>query len=223
MLSISIMGHPKRNDRIKSMMDRLSNQISVAKDHGLDVDGPFLALDHENKGPWLCHKKAMGLATRNWHLVLQDDVIFCSDLPLALCKCIESINKEVPISLFSQLSQESWTRISDHWVTVSRIWAQAIVTPEKIRNQAIQWLDNNDTEFWRRTWRTFDDIRFETFFRTHQMPIWVPTPNLVDHSVKDTHSLLGHESSFESRMSKCFIGTHMKGCDIDWKLGMPSV
>jgi len=227
-LVIAIMAVPKRLPHVATMRQRLEGQILRAAERGLTIAPLFVHLDVEGHGPWwnfrACVKHAIDMQAR-YVLVLQDDVVFCADLPVAALEAA-SVHPYDPTALFAlpRSVMHEARKKNVRWVRTRGLTGNVgMVLPIPLATQLLDWVDaHEDTEIAHKKgneWGKHDDVRLGAFLREIRGYYYVAFPNLVDHigHKGGIGSVMGHHGTPEKRSSAWFIGEDAEGARIDWK------
>lgn len=220
-ISLSIMAVPSRLKHVSAMLGRLGAQLESAKRAGLDVCGTSVFYDEHRKGPWHSWRGAWE-THKTWqsthHVVLQDDILFCRDLPETL-HALASARPDDVVSGF--LPRQSVTKAHEQglrWVRCARyLWAQCTMLPVPLGVEAMQWIDAQEGTEVAKDWRQHDDSRLAAFFRMKKLPVFVAVPHPVEHLVEiEGGSAMGHNFDPTKRKAKVWIGEQASGTKFDW-------
>jgi len=217
-LSMTIMAHPKRREHVTKMVRRLGEQTLVAINRGVPVSDVTVVWDTESQGPWWCAREAWKRASQTvatHHLVIQDDVVFCADLPEAVLRLVHA-RPSSALSLFlPRDSVATAVQKNLRWVATRRfLWAQAVVLPVWMAEWMLRWIDVREQR--NPDWKSHDDVRMADFFTARGGPVYVPVPNLVEHIGDELGSIMGHYGSAARRRARAFVGIDSPARDIDW-------
>lgn len=218
-LSIAIMGVPARQNHIVQMIQRLELQMRAARGAGLRVEGLFVYSDTKREGPWAGWRGAWlthTAAQSTHHVVLQDDLDFCADLPATLW-ALATARPEVPISGFlprKAVSTAAAAGIS--WVETKRfLWAQCLLLPVALGDRALTWIAAQEAA--NPSWGPHDDTRLAAFFAAEKIRVYVPVPHPVEH-IGDAlgGSTMGHNFDPAKRRARAWIGPYGSGGALPW-------
>lgn len=210
-LSITIMAHPKRRAHVDAMVDRLDQQVLKAQHDGYDVSMPDVVWDTDGRGAWWCAREAWRRAQGTHHLVLQDDITFCADLPSSVLAAVRA-RPDHPVSFFLPRNIAEASALGLQWVSCVRfLWSQAVALSRPLIEPMIEWIAENEDGH--PFWGTCDDTRMASFFRGMDLRTYVTVPNLVEHVGDVLGSLLGHTNP----RSSLYIGDDARGVDVPWE------
>ena len=225
-LGISIMAVPARLDHAHAMVTRLRDQVQAARKAGFHVVGPRVSLDTERLGPWwnnkTCWQMALDPDSKVTHqLVLQDDVSFCADLPLAaLAAAAARPDEAIAFYCLPRGIMREAAKGGVRWVrTKALVGTVAMMLPVKVIADMLQWLDLMEPtkgDYWKRD----DDIRVNAFLKAAGRSVHIGFPNLVQHlgykGEGGIGSVLGHGGAPEKKRSAQYIGDDGLGANVSW-------
>lgn len=219
-LEVGIMTHPARLAYAEEMQDILEEQRVGL---GAQVPPIRLVVDEKAEGPWLCSRKFWASIDPSipQHLLLQDDLLFCSDF-LPAVAMLSRLQLSNPVTYYlPTVAQSQALARGKHWVSVRRfLGGQAFQMPAFLVPQMLQWIDANegtDPE-----WKKHDDYRVQCFFKAHGIRCMATAPSLVEHRTEEMVSLMKHQPKVFGRWrkAKVFIGEHARAMEIDWSKGL---
>lgn len=189
-LSVSIMAHPDRAERVDKLRESLGTLVPV----GWDAEGPP-ARDPDRvwrtaRRAWRLHEPAA-----DWHLLLQDDAIVAPDLLEAVAKGLDHAPPQAIVSLYLGTGRPIpwvWERLGTRadlegaaWIVGPRaMWGVAVALPTALIDEMVAYADTQHG--------IPDDMRVGRWARRKRLQAWFPWPCLVDHP--DGASLVGHGS-----------------------------
>jgi len=204
MISIAIMAHESRADRIDYLLDTLGD-VPVFMDYGkLGEPG--------NLGPWGNAKRAWAAYDREaaFHMVVQDDVVFGKQFmgrvkslirkhgeAYAYCLFANGHGKVKTVEFKKELTKPQNTIIADELYS-----GLAVILPTQIIDDMIVFGDSCSYDRGRGTWYD-DDARISEFLKSINMKVIYPIPSLVQHNRK-LNSLIGLGHN-RGRQAKHFI------------------
>lgn len=220
-LSIAIMAVPAREAHVQSMLARLKTQIATARAAGIDVVGTDVFYDTAHQGPWHCWKGAWSLhAFRHstHHVVLQDDVRFCADLPATLWKLMQARPADMISGFLPRKSVETAAAKGLGWVRTRRfLWAQLVMMPTDLGDEALRWIAEREGTDLAADWRAHDDVRMAAFLDSRKLPVWVPVPHPVEHVGDEIGgSVMGHNFAPAGRRARAWLGEDTHGAGLPW-------
>lgn len=185
-ISITIMGHPKRDANIQALLIQLINMQRFC-----DVS---VTLDSENS-EWHTGKRALqaGIGKKSdWHVVIQDDVILTPDFYTNLVGCLNSLPTKTLLSLYTGTARPLAERVA---AAVAKtpdggllrfhqlLWGVGIAIPTDHIEPMLDFVENIALQY---------DNRVGEFYCQNNLPVYYCIPSLVDHD-DDTDTLLaGH-------------------------------
>jgi hypothetical protein len=220
-LSLSIMSVPSRSHHVDAMLSQLNQQLLHARARGMDVVGTTVFEDTHRKGPWHGWRGAWethrGHASTH-HVVLQDDLRFCADLPATLFHLAKARPSEVISGFLPRKSVETAHQKGLRWVRTRRfLWAQCVLMPVHLGDEALRWIDEREGTPEAADWRRHDDVRMAAFLTAKKLGVYVPVPHPVEHVGDEIGgSVMGHNFLPHRRRARVWLGDHGRGSDIDW-------
>ena len=201
-MQIRIQHHPMRKRHLKLLLYALQpNQeaIEIVED------------DHSSASGM---KKVFESATDDL-LVLQDDILPCADFIETAKKIIE-IQPDHVISFFSTRNAMN---LDTRWFVSDRIYGmQAYYIPYHLHHSYLDFEEHIHPHV------TVDDVRLSVFLDVLKEPVYIVSPNLVEHLCWD-RSTASNESinrdNFLNRISGKYIGYENSGLAINWAFTKP--
>ena len=220
-LSIAIMAVPEREAHVNAMRARLRPQIAAARAAGLDVAGTDVFYDTDHAGPWFCWEQAWRLHAPHGsthHVVLQDDLRFCADLPATLWKLMQARPGDMISGFLPRKSVDAAAAKDLRWVRTRRfLWAQLVMMPTDLGDEALQWIADHEGTDLAADWRAHDDVRMAAFLDSRRLPVWVPVPHPVEHVGDEIGgSVMGHNFSPTGRRARAWLGEDTYGAELPW-------
>lgn len=204
-MSVALMGHPKRQRFIDELIEQLPERTEVVLDRCNDRwetgRRSLLAFD-----PAATH-----------HLVIQDDAVLGRD-------CIEaaalaaSAAGERPVALYTGKARphqgivapavKHALRVGSPWISMGGPWwGVAIVLPTAHIPGVVEWGDKHPKI------KNYD-LRIARWYQGQGIDCWYTVPSLVDHrEVAENPSLISGRTG--NRQAHCFIGER-SALEIDW-------
>lgn len=211
-LSVAIFSHPTRQERLEQTLEMLGDDVEVK-----------VIIDHDTEGIW---KTAM----RAWrshdedathHLVLQDDIIPCSNFLKSIPEIISGLSPLFAVSFCDNIpSMKQAERTDRRWIASSKVrHAQALLQPVPQIEEFIQWSEWNVRPSY-----YHDDGRLEMYLYNHGKFIWHTFPSLVAHD--DDGSVYRFVTKGETKpdgkpaySEYKFIGHDADPRELDWTFG----
>jgi hypothetical protein len=208
-LSVAVMAHPSRKAMVDELLEHLDRPAEVVWDRINDRHETGLR-SLEAYDPSCSH-----------HLVIQDDVLPCSDLVAGTEKALERVPAGNPASLyigrvrpFSDKVNRAVRQAGDaaSWITMDGIyWGPAIVVPTETMPEALEWFRSSDLQNY--------DRRLSRFYEKRKLRCWYSWPSLVDHrgdvslahrtkSQRRAHRWIGDESALSVDWSGDVVAMH---------------
>lgn len=204
MISVAIMGHPKRRRFIKQLRAQLP-------------DAPVV-LDQKNDR-WDTGRRSI-LAydpKADFHVVVQDDAVLCRDF-LAGCGVVAKAAGQRPVALYMGRTQARQAltsaakralRRNTPWVAADGpYWGVAVILPVEHIPDLIRWCDTRgDIANY--------DARIAAYYKYRKIDCWYTVPSLVNHrEVKENPSLIAGRSG--NRTAFNFIAADRSPLQIRW-------
>lgn len=209
MISVAIMAHPKREQFIPYLLDRLDATPTVVWDEREDIwdtgRRSLLAYDPEARD----------------HLVVQDDALLCRDLVATCARMREQARRPHPIGLYfgsiRPIKRETArlhrlaVRQGKRWIMMRRspLWGVALLLPTEHIEQIVAFGDD-------RPERNYDR-RIARWYWRQRIPQMFPVPSPVDHRSGEGHDSMVPGRANRRRIAHSFIGEDRSGLDIDWR------
>lgn len=198
------MAHPKRTGMVADLLDRLDRPVGVTWDEIDDRhDTGIRAL--EAFDPDASH-----------HLVIQDDVLPCSDLIAGVEKALAHVPVGCPASFyigkvrpFGQAVAKAVAKAEGaSWITMAGIyWGPAVVVPTSSIEEMAAWYRGKHGA------RISNyDRRMSRWFEQRDLRCWYSWPSLVDHR-GDTSLVRGRSGV---RRAHRTLGPGESALDVDW-------
>lgn len=206
-VSVTIMAHPKRKDKIPALSQRLP-----------DAD---VVWDRENNR-WDTGRRAM-LArdpSADWHVVVQDDVILCDDFARHMVNALDYALPEAPVAFYTgkvrpyaEIVSRAVKRATERgmsWIAMKGpLWGPAVAVPTDMIPDMIEACDQIPIDNY--------DIRMAEYFDQRGILCQYTLPSLVNHRVgSENPSLVPGRSSSMNRVAHSFI---RPGTEPDWSTG----
>lgn len=219
-LSMAVMAVPSRAAHVASMLSRLGPQVDEARRQGFDVAPPQVFVDEQRRGPWFGWRGAWGCRAPNatHHVVLQDDIQFCADLPMTLAKLAAARPNDVVSGFLPRRSVEKAAAQGLRWVATRRfLWAQCVLLPTSLGEEALRWIDAREGTEAAREWRHHDDVRLADFLTAQNRAVFVAVPHPVEH-IGDAigGSTMGHNQAPARRRARVWLGEEARGAHLEW-------
>lgn len=220
-LSFAIMSVPARAAHVAAMVTRLRAQIAEARAAGVEVDDDVGVFeDTARRGPWHGWQGAWRCSptSSTHHVVLQDDVQLCADLPATMAALAAARPDDVVSGFLPRQSIERAHAQGLRWVSTRRfLWAQCVMLPRGLGDAALAWIAEHEHEAAARGWSHHDDVRLAAFLAEIKRPVYVAVPNVVEH-VGDAlgGSTLGHNGPAAKRRARRWIGATERGAALGW-------
>jgi len=210
-LSVSIMGHPSRAERIEALQARLGKRVPVSMDTG-------------GEGAWRVGRRAWSSAGEaDYHVVLQDDVLVCEDFIASAEQALWSVRhalvadhraSTLPVCFYANRKVVTTAREGgSSWALIpDGLWGQAICLPTHLVGGMLLWCDENTRD----DFYSYD-ARITLWALSEGLPALVTVPSLVEHD-EPSGSLMGHNN--KKRVARWFIGEDVSGLPVDWSAGV---
>jgi hypothetical protein len=196
-------------------------QCNDARSKGLSVYDPLVHYDVQRKGPWSgwCHAwETHRRFDTTHHVVLQDDILFCADLPHTLIAMATARPVDVISGFLPRKSVDVATQHSLNWVRTSRyLWAQCTMMPVSVGVAGMQWIDMHEGTLIAKEWHHHDDVRIASYLRHHKKHVFVAVPHPVEHIGDEIGgSVMGHNFAAHKRRARAWMGETGCGVNVDW-------
>jgi hypothetical protein len=209
-LSISIMHCSWNSERVEMLYQLVKKLGDISSLTKLSISD-----DTEKQGIWFNCKQAWQQVhpDSTHHLVLQDDMLPCTNFIPALHQIIQLKPSEI-IHLFAcNRAIDQALKEGKHWHTMpGGSWGGSIILPRE-HFEWYKWVDQHCLNFHKHS----DDTRLDHYAMCHQKLIWNVAPSLIEHIGYDK-SLIGN-SRGDWRKSIKYIGDR-DPLTIDWSQGM---
>lgn len=206
-LSVKVMAHPKREQFIPELVERLG------------IDASDVIWDNDDTR-WHTGRRAWQAIDQDadWGMVVQDDALVCRDLIPGLEEALDHLPEVGVVSPYIGTRRPSANQVEQavreakdadaSWVKMPSLnWGVAIVLPTSIINGMIRWCNQQRyPQYDRRIGRYAIDVE--------RLNTWCPWPSLVDH--RDGPSLVGHGTG---RKAHVFLGEDKSALDLRWNKG----
>jgi hypothetical protein len=202
--SVAIMAHEKRAKRIDYLVSELGD-VQVFMDRG-NLGEP------DNLGPWRNAKRAWAAydPTADFHMVVQDDVVFGKQFKRRVLSLIDKYGKDFAYCLFANINgrfvagefKEQLKKPQGIAKDKELYWAQAVILPTSIIDDMLIYGDKCEYDRGRGTWFD-DDARISEYLKSIKMKVIYPIPSLVNQD-KKFDSLVGYGHN-KGRQAKHFI------------------
>ena len=205
MISTVVMAHERRKEQAEDLAEVLDCEIVWDKINSRWETGKrsLLAFD----------------PSADWHLVVQDDVILCSEFLEGVHAAL-SAAPEVPVSFYTGKVRPHGAQIAEavqranqlgtRWLSMpGPLWGPALAIPASHIEQLVEYADRLNVPNY--------DLRIGRFYQREGLNCWYSLPSLVDHLTGPDHpSLVAGRSSHPARTAHSFIGD-VSPLSIDWK------
>jgi len=206
-LSVKVMAHPKREQFIPELVERLG------------IDASDVIWDNDDTR-WHTGRRAWQAIDQDadWGMVVQDDALVCQDLIPGLEEALDHLPEVGVVSPYIGTRRPAANQVEQavrdakdadaSWVKMPSLnWGVAIVLPTTIINGMIRWCNQQRyPQYDRRIGRYAIDVE--------RLNTWCPWPSLVDH--RDGDSLVGHG---KGRKAHLFVGEDKSALDLRWNKG----
>lgn len=192
-ISVTIMGHPKRDASIQQLLIQL-------------VHMPFcdvsVTLDNNND-EWTTGKRALqaGVGKGSWHVVLQDDALLTPDFYENLERAITALDDRSLISLYTGKARPLPERVTaavnkaadGEFIKSNQLfWGVAIAIPSDHIEPMLEFVEDIELQY---------DNKVGEFYCQNGLSVYYTIPSLVEHD-DDLGSLLdGHGVAPEPRVA----------------------
>lgn len=218
-LSFAIMSVPQRAAHVAGMVRRLAAQIDHARAAGFVVAGPAVHVDTQHHGPWASWRAAWKRRTPDatHHVVLQDDVLFCADLPVTLWRLAEARPDAMISGFLPRKAVDKAVAQKLAWVSTKRfLWAQCVMLPTPLGDEAVAWIEVREGTPESAGWKRHDDERLGAFLRARRLPVFVPVPHPVEHVGDELGSVMGHHGPAAKRRARAWLGEDQPCAHLPW-------
>jgi hypothetical protein len=207
LISVSIMAHPKREQWIPTLVDKIDADVTVVWDRHND------RWDTGRRSLLAYHKDA------THHLVVQDDALVCRDLVAGLTVAATH-SKDHPVGLYTGNIRPQHAAVarqlaaareqgSAWWHGEGPWWGVGIMLPTKHIPGLLRWAD-------RQTHVANYDMRISRWYRRRQLDCWYTVPSLVNHRHGPTNPSLVAGRTALNRRARWFIGESRSALSVRW-------
>jgi hypothetical protein len=218
-LSISIMAVPARATHVNQMISRITSQVQEARGRGFDIENPEVFWDTQQLGPWACWCGAWDLHHKHvstHHVILQDDLLICADLPETLVKLAQARPEDMLSGFLPRKSVTEAVCKGYHWVRTRRfLWAQCVLLPTVLGDSALVWISQQECNQ-SNTWKKDDDVRLASWLAATKRSVYVAVPHPIEHIGDELGSTMGHNFDPKKRRAKSWLGELGLGVDVAW-------
>ena len=216
-LSVAIMAHPSRKDRIPAIEKLL-----------LPYAETRVELDENDEGPWAVAKRCWeGTPENATHsMILQDDVLLCQDFYVGACRAIRH-RPASPLAFYANSKSVDEAREQGRaWARVSGMWGVAQCLPAPYVKALLCWATNalNDPDYADNVDThgiPGDDWFLSRFLKKAKLKTWATVPSLVEHGLPK-NSLMGHRQvRKDQRVARWFIGENVSALSVDFRKRKP--
>lgn len=195
-VSMAIMAHPARQDFV--------DELTAGQLHDVPV-----VWDQQNDR-WDTGRRSM-LAydpTADWHLVVQDDAILCSDFVATVHRALACVPADRPVAFYTGRTRpnaelvrrmvEAAERLDRRWLEFpGPWWGPAVAVPVHMIDRMVAWGDENPKI-------ANYDKRMAAHFDSLGVRCWYSYPSLVDHRTEGNPSLVPGRGNAPIRTAWCF-------------------
>lgn len=190
-LSCSIMAHPDRAPMVAELVQSLGcgwEDVPTSWDQQGSPSGRGDRIWANARAAWLMHDPAA-----DWHVMLQDDAVVCSDFLPGLARALEHVPERALVSPYlgtgpnvprrwGRMAADA-DRLGASWVrSYLLMWGVAVAAPVAMIPEMVAWCD--------RKAGMPDDMRVGRWFQRQHADTWYTWPSLADH--RRSPSLTGH-------------------------------
>lgn len=218
-ISFAIQAVPQRRVHAENMLAKLRQQAAVFP----SVAGADIFYDDAYEGCWFSWTRAWALH-RQWsgvthHVVLQDDLLLCADLPetmhaLALARPTEIVSGFLPRKSTAEAAARGVP-----WVRTRRfLWAQCVMMPTDLGDTCVCWVAENEGGEASAEWGNSGDMRLAGWLKAAKRPVFVAVPHPVEH-IGDAlagGSVMGHNGKPSGRRARVWLGEDGRGAALPW-------
>lgn len=218
-ISFAIQAVPQRRSHAESMLARLRQQAaSVAVVAGADV-----FYDDAYEGCWFSWTRAWAMH-RRWpgvthHVVLQDDLLLCADLPATMHALASARPAEIVSGFLPRKSTVVAAASAVSWVRTRRfLWAQCVMMPTELGDACVRWVAENEGGEASAEWGNSGDMRLAGWLKAERRPVYVAVPHPVEHigDALDGGSVMGHHGKPAGRRARAWLGEDGVGATLPW-------
>lgn len=219
-ISFAVQAVPQRRENAEAMATRLREQIASS---GLDVGGVEVFYDIDLKGCWFswCEAwkthKAHGGVTH--HVVLQDDLLLCADLPATMAALAQARPEDMISGFLPRKSVNLAVEAGLRWVRTRRfLWAQCVMMPVELGDACVKWVAEHEGTDHSKEWGNSGDMRLAGWLAAMKRPVYVAVPHPVEHigDALEGRSVMGHNGKAEGRRARAWLGEDQLGGALNW-------
>lgn len=212
-LSVVVMGHVRRAERMAALVQRLRGQ-GIDPGRSIDAQPPLRKTTERYETSLWPNARS---AWTGWHpdathhIVIQDDVLICADF-VQVMAYLAHLRPGAVISPYSEQDDILRARATGQsWVIHDRgLYGLCSMWPVEVLADAVGWIDAHFAPEFR-----WDDARFNVYCLAHERSVWVTAPSLVQHGCPERReSLVAHGG--DDRLSRWFIGEQGYGLEMGW-------
>lgn len=145
----------------------------------LELTKNDLSQDPQHKGLWWNARQAWQRAgSKNYHLVLQDDVILCSDFIATVDDLLDQVQPLI-IQLYHNKikADDICVTKNSHWIKSTMVTtAQALILRSDLARKWVLWCERYIDQAYK-----YDDGRMMIYQSFTQIPAYFTFPNIVNH------------------------------------------
>lgn len=219
-VSFAVQAVRSRASHVELMVDRLREQMRIA---GLsDPSLVTLVYDDRRDGcwptwarAWECHR---GAAVTH-HVVLQDDLLLCADLPQTMLALAQARPADVISGFLPRKSVTDAVARGLHWVRTRRfLWAQCVMMPVELGDACVSWVRENEGTPTSAPWGNSGDMRIAGWLGATKRPVFVAVPHPVEHigDALEGGSVMGHHGTPAGRRARAWLGEDVHGAGLPW-------
>ncbi len=219
-VSFAVQAVRSRASHVELMVDRLRKQLTWASspssgrsaDHldpsiGWDPSLVTLVFDDRREGCWPTWARAWGCRPRGvtHHVVLQDDLLLCADLPETMRALARARPNDVISGFLPRKSVDDAVRSRVPWVRTRRfLWAQCVMMPVERGDQCVSWVREHEGSAVSKDWGNSGDMRIAGWLKAFRLPVFVAVPHPVEHigDALEGGSVMGHHGKPSSRRAR---------------------
>lgn len=174
------MAHPDRADQVADLRAVLGRHVPISWDDEGKASGNADRVWRNARRGWLMHDPAA-----DFHALIQDDALPCSDFLAGLERAIEHVPDDAVISPYLGMGRTvpiRWEamgnaadKVGASWVRTGKLmWGVTIILPVKLIGEMVDWAD--------RRGGIPDDMRVAGWQDRRGGEVWYTWPSLVDHA-----------------------------------------
>jgi len=211
-LSVAIMAHPKRKDRVPEILRRLGPHTET-----------HVSWDPESKGILFNAIEAWGSMPTHatHHLVLADDAVLCRDFYVGAVRAIRHRPQDTIQFYANEMAIEAARAKGRAWARASSgLWGLAICLERRVV-QALMPLFQAELKASATPKKLHDDKIITDFHKRVKKTMWSTVPSLAEHGCPED-SLLGHKNNTHLGQGRArwFVGEDQSALEIDWRKGL---